>query len=272
MNYHRISDSEMKRFEEDGYLILPGYFHQEEIDKIYGMARQDDVMKKKAIDRGDADGLRTRLSLWYNLDDSIYSLMARGERLVGGAEKILGTGVGHFHTKLMQKEPKKGGAWEWHQDYGYWYKDGFLLPDMISVMTALSPANKENGCLQVIKGSHKLGRVDHGFAGEQVGADMERVEVTLQRMELVYVELNPGDSLYFHCNLLHRSDANLSDHPRWSIISVYNALTNIPFKGTNKSSYTSIDRVDDMAIMETDLVGISEDLEFNEIVTKSTEN
>ncbi len=265
MNDQQLSDADLRKFEEDGYLILRGYFHPEEIDRIYGMAIRDDVLQKKAIDRGDAEGLRTKLSLWYTLDDSIYSLMARCDRLVGGAEKILGNEVGHFHTKLMQKEPKKGGAWEWHQDYGYWYRDGFLFPDMVSVMTALTTANKENGCLQVIKGSHRMGRIYHGFAGEQVGADMERVEVTLQRMELEYVELEPGDSLFFHCNLLHRSDANLSDHPRWSIISVYNALSNRPFKGSNTSSFTPIDRVSDAAIMEAELTGISEDLEFNEI-------
>ena len=67
----------------------------------------------------------------------------------------------------MQKEPKVGGAWEWHQDYGYWYKNEFLFPDqMISVMVAITKANKENGCLQVIKGSHKLGRIEHGFSYE----------------------------------------------------------------------------------------------------------
>lgn len=268
MNYKQLSESDKKIFEEDGYVIIRNHFHAEEIDRIYDMAQHDDVLKKKAIDRGDAEGLRTKLSLWYNLDDSIYSLMARGERLVEGAEKLLDTEVAHFHTKLMQKEPKKGGAWEWHQDYGYWYKDGFLFPDMISVMTALSTANKENGCLQVIKGSHKLDRINHGFSGEQVGADMERVEESLKQLELVYVELEPGDTLFFHCNLLHRSDANLSDHPRWSIISVYNRITNKPFKGENTSSYTPIDRVKDESIMEAELHGISEELEFNERATK----
>lgn len=267
MDYQTLSDSDLQKFEEDGYLLLRGYFHPSEIERIYGMAIRDDVMQKKAIDRGDAGGLRTKLSLWYTLDDSIYSLMARCERLVGGAEKILGSGVGHFHTKLMQKEPKKGGAWEWHQDYGYWYRDGFLLPDMVSVMTALTPANRENGCLQVIRGSHRMGRIDHGFAGDQVGANLERVEVALDRMELVYVELQPGDSLFFHCNLLHRSDANLSEHPRWSIISVYNALDNVPFKGSNTSSYMPIDRVPDKALLAADVRGISEDLEFNEART-----
>ena len=34
---------------------------------------------------------------------------------------------------------------------------------------------RENGCLQVIKGSHRLGRVDHVLCGEQLQADPERV-------------------------------------------------------------------------------------------------
>ena len=53
--------------------------------------------------------------------------------------------------------------------------NGFLFPDMLSVVTALTPATKANGCLQMIRGSHKMGRIEHGFSGEQVGADMEKV-------------------------------------------------------------------------------------------------
>jgi len=106
-----------------------------------------------------------------------------------------------------------------------------LFPDqLVSIMIALTPANKENGCLQVIKRSHKLGRVNHGFSGEQVGADMVMVNHALSTLEHVYVELEPGDALFFHSNLLHRSEANLSDHPRWSIISCYNSLSNHAFQ------------------------------------------
>jgi ectoine hydroxylase-related dioxygenase (phytanoyl-CoA dioxygenase family) len=129
----------------------------------------------------------------------------------------------------MQKEPRVGGAWEWHQDYGYWYKNQFLFPDqLLSVMISLTKANKENSCLQVIRGSHKMGRVNHGFAGEQVGADMVMVNNALQTMELVYAELEPGDALFFHPNTLHRFEANLSDKPRWSIISCYSSQFNWP--------------------------------------------
>ncbi len=120
--------------------------------------------------------------------------------------------------------PGIGPPMRWHQDYGYWYKNQFLFPDqMLSVMVAFNRATVENGCLQVIKGSHKLGRVEHGFAGEQVGASQTMVDNCFKLgMELVYAELEPGDALFFHANTLHRSEANTSDKPRWSFISAYN--------------------------------------------------
>jgi len=173
--------------------------------------------------------------------------------MVNSVAQLLGqdSAVCHFHTKLMQKEPKVGGAWEWHQDYGYWYKNQFLFPDqMMSVMIALTHADQENGCLQVIRGSHKLGRVNHGFAGEQVGADMTMVNNALQSMDLIYCEIEPGDALFFHSNLMHRSEANLSDKPRWSLISCYNAQSNLAYAETSTSWRIPVDIVPDHAITE----------------------
>jgi ectoine hydroxylase-related dioxygenase (phytanoyl-CoA dioxygenase family) len=126
-----------------------------------------------------------------------------------------------------------------------------MFPDqLISVMVALTPANKQNGCLQVIKGSHKLGRINHGFAGEQVGADMVMVNNALKTMDLVYVEIEPGDALFFHSNILHRSEANLSDHPRWSIISCYASQSNLAYNENSTSWKTPIELVPDNAITD----------------------
>jgi ectoine hydroxylase-related dioxygenase (phytanoyl-CoA dioxygenase family) len=211
-------------FDRDGYVRIPQFFSKEETDKLYAAALADKAMRDHALDLNDQTGKKTRLSLWFTPGDDIFGLMIRSERMVHSAGLLLDSDkpVCHFHTKLMQKEPKVGGAWEWHQDYGYWYKNQFMFPDqMVSVMIGLTNADKENGCLQVIKGSHKIGRVNHGFAGEQVGADMEMVNNALKTMPLEYCELQPGDVLFFHSNILHRSAANLSEYPRWSVISVY---------------------------------------------------
>jgi ectoine hydroxylase-related dioxygenase (phytanoyl-CoA dioxygenase family) len=182
--------------------------------------------------------------------------------MVNAVEMILGGPSAHYHSKLMQKEPRVGGAWEWHQDYGYWYSNGFLFPDMVSVMLALTSANKGNGCLQVIKGSHKMGRVEHGMAGQQVGASMEKVEEALNRMELVYVELEPGDTLFFHCNILHRSEANLSENSRWSLISAYNLISNRSYKNEPPSHYMPLVKVADDALIRAGKKGISDSADF----------
>jgi hypothetical protein len=262
MEYKKLTAEDKEAYDRDGYRLVRSFFHKEEIDLLYGIAKEDVVIRKTTYDREDKEGLNTRLSLWFSLDDSIYSLFARCERMVSGVQLLLGGAPAHFHSKLMQKEPRVGGAWEWHQDYGYWYNDGFLFPEMLSVLTAVTAATKENGCLQVLKGSHKLGRIEHGVAGGQVGADLERVEEATSRMELLYVEMNPGDSLFFHSNLLHRSDSNRSDSARWSLISAYNLITNKPFKTNNTSSYTPIRKVPDNFISPASAKGISEEVEF----------
>jgi ectoine hydroxylase-related dioxygenase (phytanoyl-CoA dioxygenase family) len=124
-------------------------------------------------------------------------------------------------------------------------------------MVALTPAFKENGCLQVIKGSHKLGRVNHGFAGEQVGADMVMVNNALKTMDLVYCELNAGDALIFHSNILHRSEANLSDRPRWSIISCYCSQSNLAYNETSTAWKEPVNIVPDTAILEWEAESLS---------------
>jgi ectoine hydroxylase-related dioxygenase (phytanoyl-CoA dioxygenase family) len=262
---HILKEQEVHSFQQDGYVIVRNFFSQQEIDKLYSIAVNDQVMRSNAVDLNDQQGRKTKLTLWFTPGNDVYSMLLRSKRMVYSVAKLLDSDspVCHFHSKLMQKEPKVGGAWEWHQDYGYWYKNQFLFPDqLVSVMIALTSANKENGCLQVIKGSHKLGRVNHGFAGEQVGADMVMVNHCLKIMEHVYVELQPGDALFFHSNILHRSEANLSDHPRWSLISCYNSLSNPAFNDDSTSWKTPVAVVDDEALMQAAVEGASEEGDF----------
>ena len=248
-----LTTSQIRSFSQDGFLVMPNFFSDQETAKLYTTALEDNAMRVNALDLNDQTGKKTKLSLWFTPGNDVFGYMTRSRRMIDAVSPLLDSSaaVCHFHSKLMQKEPRVGGAWEWHQDYGYWYKNQFMFPDqLISVMVALTRATRENGCLQVIRGSHKLGRVNHGFAGEQVGADMTFVNNALKTMELVYCELNPGDALIFHSNLLHRSEANLSDHPRWSVISCYCSASNIAYNETSHAWKVPVDVVPDEAILE----------------------
>jgi ectoine hydroxylase-related dioxygenase (phytanoyl-CoA dioxygenase family) len=260
MSFKPFTAGQIADYERDGYLLVKNFCSKPETDKLYKTALEDDAMRKNALDLNDQSGKKTRLSLWFTPGNDVFGYLTRSEKMVSSVAKFLDSDapVCHFHSKLMQKEPKVGGAWEWHQDYGYWYKNQFMFPEqLMSVMVALTAANKENGCLQVIKGSHKLGRVNHGFSGEQVGADITMVNNALQTMELVYCELQAGDALFFHSNLLHRSEANLSDYPRWSIISCYSSQSNLAYNETSTSWKTPVEVVPDEAILDWDAGSLS---------------
>jgi ectoine hydroxylase-related dioxygenase (phytanoyl-CoA dioxygenase family) len=260
MSTTTLTPQQIESFHKDGYLIVKNFIAQKAVEKLYGTAIGDNAMEKNAMNVTDQTGKNSKLSLWFTPGNDVFGYLTRSESIVNGVAALLDSDAPacHYHSKLMQKEPKVGGAWEWHQDYGYWYKNQFMFPDqLISVMVALTPANKQNGCLQVIKGSHKLGRINHGFAGEQVGADMVMVNNALKTMDLVYVEIEPGDALFFHSNILHRSEANLSDHPRWSIISCYASQSNLAYNENSTSWKTPIELVPDNAITDWESTSLS---------------
>ena len=260
-----LTTADVKQYHEDGYLIKRQFLSHEEVEKLHGIAIHDEAMRKHAFDLNDQTGKRTKLSLWYTPGDDAYGLLTRSQRMVGAVNTLMSgdSAVCHFHSKLMQKEPRVGGAWEWHQDYGYWYKNEFLFPDqMMSVMIAITEATKANGCLQVIRGSHKMGRIEHGFAGEQVGASQHFVDLALKTMEHVYVELEAGDALFFHSNMLHRSEANESDQPRWSLISCYNRSSNTPYNEPSGSSTTPIAVVPNEAMLQSEGGGLADTANF----------
>ena len=244
-----VSESEWNQFQRDGFVVVDGLLSLEEVRLLSDVARADKELAESAYGRKDAGGAVVTLSVRNELIDDYYSAIARSRRIVDRMTAYLGDEVYHYHHKLILKEPRVGGAWEWHQDYGYWYHNGCLYPDMASCLIAIDPASKENGCLQVLKGSHLLGRVDHGKTGDQTGADLERVEAAKLRCELIHVELNAGSAVLFHANLLHRSDQNYSERPRWALICCFNTRHNDPYKPGRHPGYSPLSTLEDDAVL-----------------------
>jgi ectoine hydroxylase len=227
MDKFQVSDAQIEQFQADGFLVVEGLYDEEEMDLLLNIGKTDPEKNEMVRATKDANGGESKL--WLTADtenDDIYNAVCHGRRMVDTMAKVMEDEVYLYHYKMMVKEPRVGGAWEWHQDYGYWYNNNCLFPDMASCMIAVDRAYKGNGCLQVLKGSHKLGRIEHGKYGTQTGADPKRVALASKHLAHVYCEMEPGTALFFHANLLHRSDPNTSDDPRWSLICCYNTKHN----------------------------------------------
>lgn len=79
-----------------------------------------------------------------------------------------------------------------------------------------------------------MGRIQHVSLENSLdsGVDNERLSEILKRCPVVEVELDKGDAVLFHANLLHSSDDNCSDESRLTLLGCYNTKRNSPYKRT----------------------------------------
>jgi hypothetical protein len=114
----------------------------------------------------------------------------------------LETPIACFRAMFMNKPANQGTWLPWHQDR--W--SSLDRDPLVTLWTALDPATKANGCVQIIEGSHKLGLINpehpSGFVSEEQAAEL------LKTYPVEFLELEPGESVLLHNWLLHASDGN----------------------------------------------------------------
>lgn len=256
-----MSDGMKNDFDEHGYIMVRNFLDSEELLRIKQVLDENDHITKHGYTITDREGRECQLALWSHPGSDVTGMVSRCEKMVDTCEKLLDGEVYHYHTKLMMKNAETGGCHLWHQDYGYWYKNGCLYPDLLTVFIAIDRCSKENGCLEILRGSHKCGRIEHLMVAGQTGADMDRV-TDIQNSgncPQEVVEMEPGDALFFHCNLLHTSGPNNSPHRRWAFLTAYNKAANNPVIPHHHPQYTPLHKVANSAIGEctnfTDMTG-----------------
>src|SRR5258708_35278284 len=149
-----LTAEQVAEFHRDGLVFARGLFDAEETTLLRRAMEEDPQVRDHILDRLDANGAATRISLWNRAGDSVYGLAARCERVVDTMAALLGGPVYHFQSKLTANEPFVGGAWDVHQDYGYWYHNSCLFPHLASIMLALDRTSRDNGCLPLVPGSN----------------------------------------------------------------------------------------------------------------------
>ena len=224
----RLPREALDRFERDGLLFVPGLFSADELAPLRRVEGSAAVHERIAR-IFDSTGEAAELFGWSGGSDDVLGVYVRIARMVEIAQDLLGgEAVYHWHSKLSFKRPHTEGKWDWHQDYGSWYLEGCLRPTMLTVMVAVDPCTVDNGCVQLVRGSNRLGRIDHCAVGQAQGADPAVVEHALETLERVHCVLEPGDAVAFHSNTLHASGPNHTDSPRTVLHISYNTVSNAP--------------------------------------------
>jgi ectoine hydroxylase-related dioxygenase (phytanoyl-CoA dioxygenase family) len=221
-----LSFEDVQQYRKDGFILIHDVFNKAEVEQMIKAIDGGEGVVSNVSEVDDKKGKKVRLAFWDNLTGDIWSAASTSPLIVNNIRILMGEDICFYHGKVALKEAYTGGAFEWHQDYGYWYNGGFMYPHMMSAFVALDPSTLTNGCLRVIKGSHKLGRIEHKHVAGQIVADPERIALIEDRLETIDCEMPSGSVLFFDCNLLHSSAANESPNHRRSIITCYTAAGN----------------------------------------------
>ena len=260
-----LSAAQQARFHADGFVIVRGMFDAAETDLL--RRRWSRIPRSPAIcSTGWMRRARRRASRCGTAPAiRVYGMAARCARMVDTMEALLGGPVYHFQSKLTAKEPFVGGAWEWHQDYGYWYHNGCIFPHLASCQVALDrsttrerlPADGRRA--RICSAASTTCRCPARARTSPIPARMRHI---LQRLPVVPCELEPGDAVFFHANTLHRSDQNRSPHRRWTLICCYNRVDNDTVVREHDRYYVPLEKVPDSAVKAAGLRFASGDEHF----------
>src|SRR5690606_9528301 len=176
-----LTESERAAWEGDGFFLRAGAFAPDEIEALRAAAeRVARVAAQIAAAEGRAyevDGNRYadagELTVQYEHGseapvlrvvepfchlDPVFERLLGDPRIVEPMAGLVGAErVALWTDKLNFKRPQEGSAFRWHQDSPYWAHASRHLDRLPNVMLALDDADEENGCLRVVRGSHRRG-------------------------------------------------------------------------------------------------------------------
>ena len=227
----KLRDAQIERFRDDGFLILPSLFSQEEVEvlnaelpRLFAERRPENFREK------ESDAVRTAMALHQRSD--VYASLVRHPRLVEPASQLLGEDLYVQQVKVNAKEAFSGDVWQWHYDFAtHRGEDGVPEPLALNLHILLDEVTEFNGPLVFIRGSHKRGPVPATLDTDTTSyplwvIDNETVTSLVAEGYLVSAKGPPGTALIFGDTLVHGSSINMSPWPRMIFSLILNPVSN----------------------------------------------
>ncbi|MCE9591557.1 MAG: phytanoyl-CoA dioxygenase family protein [Planctomycetes bacterium] len=223
-----LTDEQVTHFREDGYLVVPNLLSTEEVtqtrDGFTRLVREADEKGKhptglhidfeRAFDTSGKTAEQRELGLRklqsFAERDAFFWSQVTHPRIVALLNDVLGPGAQMLQSMALVKPPEIGIAKQWHQDVAYF--DVEPKEEVLGLWIAIDDATLDNGCMEVVPGSHKLGLVQH--VQGQTGWKLPDSTVELYRDRIVKLPMKAGSALLFSSLAFHFTDHNRSKQRR----------------------------------------------------------
>lgn len=212
----------LQDYERDGVVLIRQFLTADEVAGVRAELERyirDDLPSKPAdAATFEADGKAVR-NLWRieQHNSKLRELALRADIRALVAPLVRGEPV-LAAVETFNKPARVGSGVPYHQDNAYFCR---TPPDMLTVWIAIDPVTQANGPVFFVKGSHQAGVLPtrpSGVRGNSIGmAESSNVPLGEQFCGL----LNPGDATIHHCNTIHHSAPNTTDHSRLGFLLVF---------------------------------------------------
>jgi phytanoyl-CoA hydroxylase len=228
-----LSSTEVEFYNQNGFLVVPNVLSPDEVDRLNRLI-DEAVARSGHLDSNDdmydlepghsqerprVRGLRDPLAL-----DPLFKDVSVSARVLDPVESVLGRNIRHDLSFVNIKPAGGGSPVQWHQDFA-------ILPytndDLVVCGLCLTDATIENGCLQVIPGSHRGPILDHHQDDVMIGA----VPVGAPGFDVsraIPLEVRAGGMTMHHFRMLHGSAPNQSTRDRRVYFLDYGAADAVP--------------------------------------------
>jgi len=205
-----LTGREVRFYQDHGYLCVPGFVKSEHVaalrEEVFAVLEANGV-SRALLGKANSAADRLRQCSQY-LRGSKLDRMINGPRTRRVIEQLIG-GKAHVYMPFTAvKAGGGGGTFDYHQDNNYTRHEPAV--GSINLWVALVDMTPENGCLQIIPDSHKLGQLesrdsDHGDSHQKLDIDEN---------DLLPIRMRAGDAVAFTRWTVHGSGANHTDEPR----------------------------------------------------------
>jgi ectoine hydroxylase-related dioxygenase (phytanoyl-CoA dioxygenase family) len=216
-----VTEDLLTTYREDGVIRVRPLFSAERMTKVReALARyeQDVVPGLPPTDVTiEADGTTVR-NLWrMDRHDPFFADLAQTPELLGLVRELVRGEPVLMGVETFNKPAKVGSGVPAHQDNAYFCR---TPPDVLTVWIAVDPVTEANGPVFYARGTHDRIRphAPSGVSGNSMGLDE-----AFDRDDPFVGTLDAGDALLHHCQVIHYSAPNTTDHPRCGLLMVFRA-------------------------------------------------
>ncbi|HYE05376.1 MAG TPA: phytanoyl-CoA dioxygenase family protein [Planctomycetota bacterium] len=207
----------LERFRADGFVVVDDVFSPGEITELRAAVEAAELPAEQLRQGGDSATVHL---LGLTSRHPAFAALARDQRIVQMLIPLLGPDIQLQHAKLAVKpQARERGPYPWHQDFAYFPHTN---TDLVAVMVMLDDATPDNGCMRMVRGSHRDGLAEHRSDGAFSGGCTEPRRWA-DASRIVDITPRAGGISIHHCLTLHGSPANRSGLPRRGIVFQYRA-------------------------------------------------